>query len=142
MENIGEPLKARMRCRWCFYLNQLNSKLDGLSFTAQRLPDVTGEYNANNILYHNGKLLYPENYANTAFLIALNSSVSLGKATLYMAILGAESTAAGVSIVRLDSSAAASELYPKLERTTSGRLYVVWSQSSTALIRANIFRLF
>lgn len=116
--------------------------MSGLSFTTQRLPDVTGEYNANNILYHNGKLLYPENYANTTFLIALNSSSTLGKAALYMAMLGTESTAAGVSIVRLDSSAAASELYPKLERTTSGRLYVVWSKDSTALIRANIFRLF
>ena len=122
-------------------IDTLNNYRGGMSFSTQRLPDVTEEYSSNNILYHNGKILYPENYANATFLIALNSSVTLGKATLYLVMLGTEVTAAGVSIVRLDLSTTSDEVYPKLERTTSGRLYVVWSKTANALIRANTFKL-
>lgn len=101
---------------------------------------MTGDYSANNILYHDDKIIYPGNYANAVFLIALNSSAALGKATLYLVILGLEATEDGASIVRLDSIA--DDTYPKLSKTTSGRLYVVWSKQMTALIRANIFKLY
>lgn len=119
-------------------LNRNYQKLGGLNFEHQSLSGVTENYNAANVLNFGGQQLYPDVFSNSTFLVALNGSATLGKASLYLVVFGASGTKP--AIVRLDATT--DSTYPKLDTTASYRVYAVWSASATAVVHASVFRLY
>lgn len=119
-------------------LTQLNSKIGALEYGTQSFPGITETYVSGNSLSFNNKNLTPDNYPNSVFLVILNSSVSMGKATAYIVMLGTTPDSSGISLVRLDTN---EDKVPILTKLQTGGAGVIWSGSATALIRANILKL-
>ncbi|WP_050641215.1 MULTISPECIES: hypothetical protein [Clostridia] len=122
-------------------LGQLNSnweKLGGLRFDHQFIASVTAEYSADNVLSFAGSQLYPGNFTNCAFLAVLNSTASTGKQSVYLIIMGAADAAP--VLIKIDGGSEA--LYPKLAKTSSNRVYAVWSTAATAGIHTSLFKLY
>jgi hypothetical protein len=122
----------------CFYVNQLNSNLGGLTFEHQLIASVTAEYSADNVLSFDGAQLYPGSFQNCAFLAVLNSAASTGKQSVYLIIMGAADAAP--VLIKIDGGS--DTLYPKLAKTSSNRVYAVWSTSATAGIHTSLFKLY
>ncbi|WP_050640991.1 MULTISPECIES: hypothetical protein [Clostridia] len=132
------------RTKWNGYgssIDSLNSnweKLGGLRFDHQFIASVTAEYSADNVLSFAGSQLYPGNFTNCAFLAVLNSTASTGKQSVYLIIMGAADAAP--VLIKIDGGSEA--LYPKLAKTSSNRVYAVWSTAATAGIHTSLFKLY
>lgn len=121
-------------------LNKINSSLNGFGFDSQDFSDITNAYEsiARNGLKFDGKNIYPNAFPNGVFLVILSSDQSVGVATAYVVILGATGTT-NASVSKL--SADRTDNYPSVAISTSGYAYVRWVTSTTANIKAGIFRL-
>ena len=119
-------------------IDVLNSNLGGLRFEHQFIPSVTAEYSADNVLSFAGAQLYPGNFSNCAYLAVLNSTVTTGKQSAYLIIMGAADAAP--ALIKIDGGS--ESLYPKLAKTSSNRVYAVWSTSATAGIHTSLFKLY
>lgn len=132
------------RAKWNGYgtdITSLNSnleKLGGLKFDHQFIPSVTDAYDAANVLTFAGAQLYPGNFTNCAFLAILNSTVTTGSQSVYLIIMGA-SDAAPV-LIKLDSGT--ETLRPRLTKTSSNRIYPVWTASATIGIHTSLLKLY
>lgn len=119
-------------------LNSNLEKLGGLKFDHQFIPSVTDAYDAANVLTFAGAQLYPGNFTNCAFLAILNSTVTTGSQSVYLIIMGA-SDAAPV-LIKLDSGT--ETLRPRLTKTSSNRIYPVWTASATIGIHTSLLKLY
>lgn len=119
-------------------LNSNLEKLGGLKFDHQFIPSVTDAYDAANVLTFAGAQLYPGNFTNCAFLAILNSTVTTGSQSVYLIIMGA-SDAAPV-LIKLDSGT--ETLRPRLTKTSSDRIYPVWTASATIGIHTSLLKLY
>lgn len=116
----------------------LNSNLGGLRFEHQLIASVTDAYSADNVLSFSGSQLYPGSFQNCVFLALLNSAASTGKQSVYLIIMGAADAAP--VLIKIDGGS--DTLYPKLAKTSSNRVYAVWSTSATAGIHTSLFKLY
>ena len=122
-------------------IDSLNSnweKLGGLRFDHQFIPSVTEEYSADNVLSFAGSQLYPGNFSNCTFLAILNSTATTGKQSVYLVIMGAADAAP--VLIKIDGGS--ESLYPKLAKTSSNRIYAVWSTTATAGIHTSLLKLY
>lgn len=119
-------------------IDSLNSNLGGLRFEHQLIASVTDAYSADNVLSFSGSQLYPGSFQNCAFLALLNSAASTGKQSVYLIIMGAADAAP--VLIKIDGGS--DTLYPKLAKTSSNRVYAVWSTSATAGIHTSLFKLY
>lgn len=108
------------------------------NFEHQLIASVTAEYSADNVLTFDGKQMYPNSFTSSAFLIILNGSASIGKGTMYLVVFGAADATPAIIHLGGDTTGA----YPKLAKTASNRIYVVWSATATAGIHANMFKMY
>lgn len=129
------------RAKWNGYgtdITSLNSNLGGLRFEHQLIASVTDAYSADNVLSFSGSQLYPGSFQNCTFLALLNSAASTGKQSVYLIIMGAADAAP--VLIKIDGGS--DTLYPKLAKTSSNRVYAVWSTSATAGIHTSLFKLY
>ena len=119
-------------------VNQLNSNLSGLKFEHQWIPAVTDAYNAANVLTFGGAQIYPGNFTNCAFLAVLNSTATSGKRSVFLIIMGEAD--AEPALVKIDGGT--ETLYPRLTRTSSYRVYPIWTTSVTMGIHVSLFKLY
>ena len=118
-------------------LVDLDGKCGSFRYEVQTLTSVKSSYESldKNGLKHKGANLRAATFPDSVFLIVLSSKQSVGLGSMYLAMLGTSDTA----LVRLSRDASGN--YPQVAVSSSGYLYVRWSESLTADIVAHMIRL-
>lgn len=112
-------------------ISQLNSKISG---EANALSAVPTSYDANYVLRYNSKQIGPANYANSAFVLFVQSSASLNRSAIFSVLIGADSSACAYELL------AGSNPAHDLGFTASGNLYIKSLTSSAVRADVTIFK--
>lgn len=118
-------------------IDALNSALGDLKFTRQVFNNVSTNYSDDNRIRYNGDVINAETFPSSVWLIVLNGTETTGAGSMCLALAGTETPKMEIVVLGKNSGT-----YPVVRATTtSGLLYVVWSNTRNAYIAANVFKL-